>query len=705
MLRRTKQMTDVDGRKIGDLAAADVRVIRIELSEAERHFYNALYSRSKQRFQSLIASKQNAAQNYTLILTLLTRLRQACDHPFLLVGGRGGGKGATAAAAAAASAASAFAANGGDSAFSAAVTASLNGGGDDDEEEGEALDPAETTFSPAMLQHLYWTFVHTHQHSLRGAGGGREEPSTRRPVGPADGPSSLAASPLLDGEETEDETAAPFTAITSAVLSAGMSEPAPSSLAPTAAHLLEDGSEHGSAFDDGAPATESAAATAALAVVPPFPTSLLPRAALPWCHSSKLAYLLSDLREIQAHNERCRGGEGSSAAAASSGPMGRYLEPYSPYAAASTAAGSSSAAALSDTVGVGALRREARKRLRATDRRRGGSGGGKADKGGAKSKSGGKGAAVATSMMMGSGGKKRKATSAAAVVVDDDDDDDEEVVVIDDDDEDDDDDATAAATAASDDDDDSDISATSDDHSSDDSFTPGQQSQRAQRRRRRPTPSTAASSTSGKGKGSTTGPARRGGAVVFDSDDDKDEEEGDEGEAAVTAAASSSSFLRDGGGDGDGDDEVIVIDDSSDEEGGEEGTGVDGAARSSLVTSSQSQPPLQLVAGLPLLGPTKVVVFSSFTSFLDCIQRALGESRILCARLDGSMSKAAREAALATFRTDPAVNVFLLSLKAGGTGLNLQVRRGVCYFCNISSFLFSYVRCLDCLWRYTFRTE
>ena len=85
-------MTDVDGRKIGDLAAADVRVIRIELSEAERHFYNALYSRSKQRFQSLIASKQNAAQNYTLILTLLTRLRQACDHPFLLVGGRGGGQ-------------------------------------------------------------------------------------------------------------------------------------------------------------------------------------------------------------------------------------------------------------------------------------------------------------------------------------------------------------------------------------------------------------------------------------------------------------------------------------------------------------------------------------------------------------------------------------------------------------------------------------
>jgi len=40
-------------------------------------------------------------------------------------------------------------------------------------------------------------------------------------------------------------------------------------------------------------------------------------------------------------------------------------------------------------------------------------------------------------------------------------------------------------------------------------------------------------------------------------------------------------------------------------------------------------------------------------------------------RLDGTMSQAAREQALQRFNTDPACTVFLISLRAGGVGLNL----------------------------------
>ena len=41
------------------------------------------------------------------------------------------------------------------------------------------------------------------------------------------------------------------------------------------------------------------------------------------------------------------------------------------------------------------------------------------------------------------------------------------------------------------------------------------------------------------------------------------------------------------------------------------------------------------------------------------------------ARLDGSMKRADRSAALEAFKTDPGIEVLLVSLRAGGTGLNL----------------------------------
>uniref|UniRef100_V5GKM6 Uncharacterized protein n=1 Tax=Kalmanozyma brasiliensis (strain GHG001) TaxID=1365824 RepID=V5GKM6_KALBG len=69
--------------------------------------------------------------------------------------------------------------------------------------------------------------------------------------------------------------------------------------------------------------------------------------------------------------------------------------------------------------------------------------------------------------------------------------------------------------------------------------------------------------------------------------------------------------------------------------------------------------------------PVKSVVFSQWTKMLDRIQKSLSLTGIRYVRLDGTMKRSDRTAALETFRTDPCVEVLLVSLRAGGTGLNL----------------------------------
>ncbi|MFH0945383.1 MAG: SNF2-related protein [Planctomycetota bacterium] len=65
----------------------------------------------------------------------------------------------------------------------------------------------------------------------------------------------------------------------------------------------------------------------------------------------------------------------------------------------------------------------------------------------------------------------------------------------------------------------------------------------------------------------------------------------------------------------------------------------------------------------------KALVFSQFTSLLDIVERRLNEEQIVFERLDGSTRN--RPARVERFQTDPACQVFLISLKAGGLGLNL----------------------------------
>ena len=67
----------------------------------------------------------------------------------------------------------------------------------------------------------------------------------------------------------------------------------------------------------------------------------------------------------------------------------------------------------------------------------------------------------------------------------------------------------------------------------------------------------------------------------------------------------------------------------------------------------------------------RMLVFSQFTALLALLREELEAQGVPYCYLDGSMSAKARQAAVDRFQSDETVPVFLISLKAGGTGLNL----------------------------------
>jgi SNF2 family DNA or RNA helicase len=75
----------------------------------------------------------------------------------------------------------------------------------------------------------------------------------------------------------------------------------------------------------------------------------------------------------------------------------------------------------------------------------------------------------------------------------------------------------------------------------------------------------------------------------------------------------------------------------------------------------------------------KVLLFSSFTSVLDLLGQKLKEEHISYYMLTGSNSKEERQRLVNQFQND-STDVFLISLKAGGTGLNLTAAEAVIHF-------------------------
>ncbi|KAI3461336.1 hypothetical protein Pfo_017999 [Paulownia fortunei] len=84
MLRRTKSSTDREGRPILVLPPADIQVIYCNLTDVENDFYEALFKKSKVKFDQFV-EQGRVLHNYASILELLLRLRQCCDHPFLVM--------------------------------------------------------------------------------------------------------------------------------------------------------------------------------------------------------------------------------------------------------------------------------------------------------------------------------------------------------------------------------------------------------------------------------------------------------------------------------------------------------------------------------------------------------------------------------------------------------------------------------------------
>jgi SNF2 family DNA or RNA helicase len=68
----------------------------------------------------------------------------------------------------------------------------------------------------------------------------------------------------------------------------------------------------------------------------------------------------------------------------------------------------------------------------------------------------------------------------------------------------------------------------------------------------------------------------------------------------------------------------------------------------------------------------KSLVFTQFMGEMDYIQERLTESGIPVFRIDGSILKERREAEIAGFKGGEKGSVFLIQIKAGGVGLNLQ---------------------------------
>ena len=70
-------------------------------------------------------------------------------------------------------------------------------------------------------------------------------------------------------------------------------------------------------------------------------------------------------------------------------------------------------------------------------------------------------------------------------------------------------------------------------------------------------------------------------------------------------------------------------------------------------------------------GSHKVLIFSQFVKMLDLVRVKLEKLSISYSYLDGQTSLKEREKTVNRFQDESQIRVFLISIKAGGTGLNL----------------------------------
>lgn len=87
MLRRTKDSLTRDGKPILTLPPVETQTVYVELSPTEREFYQAVLARSQRLFEGFVDAG-TASKSYLQILSMISRLRQCCDHISLTVRNR-----------------------------------------------------------------------------------------------------------------------------------------------------------------------------------------------------------------------------------------------------------------------------------------------------------------------------------------------------------------------------------------------------------------------------------------------------------------------------------------------------------------------------------------------------------------------------------------------------------------------------------------
>jgi DNA repair protein RAD5 len=84
LLRRTKASKGADGQPIVKLPPRTLVLERLLFTPEEKDFYDALRTQSKVRFDAFVAEGR-VLNNYASVLAMLQQMRQACDHPFLVL--------------------------------------------------------------------------------------------------------------------------------------------------------------------------------------------------------------------------------------------------------------------------------------------------------------------------------------------------------------------------------------------------------------------------------------------------------------------------------------------------------------------------------------------------------------------------------------------------------------------------------------------
>ncbi|KAG0650588.1 ATP-dependent helicase fft2 [Hyphodiscus hymeniophilus] len=101
--------------------------------------------------------------------------------------------------------------------------------------------------------------------------------------------------------------------------------------------------------------------------------------------------------------------------------------------------------------------------------------------------------------------------------------------------------------------------------------------------------------------------------------------------------------------------------------------------KGSWMNSGKVEAMVKLVKGYKETGD-RVLIFSQFSLVLDILEEVLNTSLISFARLDGSTKIDDRQTLVDTFSSDDTITAFLLTTKAGGTGINLMAANKVIIF-------------------------